>query len=143
MATTHGVASQDSEPLVQPGHWAIVHDGKPYLTAYAFDKSRPSGRKFFLSVQALDGQLVVEIVDVDDSYRKRVGISRLIDDGATIELAFNMPLDGSDGPMPISFDSKSEPNGFVSIVLKRLSDRPDLARSSREIHPQASTSLAR
>ncbi len=136
---TYYVSPDDTESHVQKGHWAIVHDGTPYLTAYAFERSRPSGRKFYVTVNPKDDQLTVEIVDVDDNFRKRRGIARINNDGATIELAFIFPPDGSDGPAPTSFDSKAEPKGFVTIVLNRLSEKPDLAHAigqtrSQELH---------
>lgn len=136
VATTHGLAPDDPESYVQRGHWAIVHDGNPYLTAYVFEKTRPSGRKFHVTVHAKDGQLAAEMVDIEDNFRKRQGISRVSNDGATIELAFNFPPDGSDGPAPTSFDSKSEPKGFVLIVLNRLSDQPDLEHAIGQTRPQ-------
>jgi hypothetical protein len=125
VATSYGVPSESTETFVQRGHWAVTHDGNAYMTAYSFDKARLSGRKFQIRLFAQNDKLVVEQIDVEDSYTKRFGICRLIDSGATVELAFNIPLDGSVGPIPASFDPTSEPKGFVSIVLKRLSEQPE------------------
>lgn len=136
VATTHGLSSDEPQSHAQRGHWAIVHEGNPYLTVYAFEKTRLSGRKLHLNVRAKDGQLAAEMVDVEDNFRKRQGIFRVTDDGATIELAFNFPPDGSDGLAPTSFDAKSEPKGFVLIELNRLSEQPDLETVIGEARPQ-------
>jgi hypothetical protein len=123
-ATTHVVPAEWSGDVVQRGHWAVTYSEGAYMTAYLFDKGNVTGQKFLLRVFTQNDKMLVERIDVQDSYTKHFGICRVNEDGSTIELAFNNPLDGSAGAVPSSFDPKSEPKGFLTIKLKRLSDRP-------------------
>ncbi len=124
-ATTYGVLpAEKSGDLVQRGHWAVTLSDGAYMTAYLFDQANVAGQKFLLNVTTQNDKMIVERIDVSDNYTKHFGICRVNEDGVTIELAFNNPLDGSIGSIPLSFDPKSEPKGFVTIKLKRLSDRP-------------------
>lgn len=128
VATTHGSPSEADGKFVQRGHWSVAHDGGGYLTAHTFDKNHALGRRFLIRVHAKNGTLVVEEIDIEANYAKRFGIGRFFNGGSKVELAFNVPLDGSQGQLPTTFDSTSA--GFQSIVLTRISHQGDDSKTT-------------